>query len=79
MGSFSNNKVGLFGLNVRGQLAHSLDRVVQRAGFRIVDINVDDTVNVERDVQVDTAGLFVGETVLVLSGCLGLDLFITVI
>ena len=79
MSSFSDDKISLFGLNVVGQLAHSLDCVVQRVGLRVIDVDVDNPMDIEGNIQVDTTCLFVGETVLVFSGCLGLYLLVPVI
>jgi len=79
VGSFSDDEISLLGLNIVGQLAHSLDRVVQGVGFRIININIDNPVNIEGYIQVDTTSFFVGETVLVLSGSLGLYLLVPVI
>lgn len=79
VGSFSDDKISLLGLNIVGQLAHSLNRVVQWVGFRIVNVNIDNPVNIEGHIQVDTTSFFVRETVLVLTGGLGLYLLVPVI
>lgn len=79
MGSFSNDKIALFSFDVVGQLGQSLDGIVQGVSLRVVDINVNDAMNVERDVHVDDIGFLVGETVGVFTVCIGFDFLVAMV
>lgn len=79
MGSFSDDKIALLSLDVTGQLTQPVDGVVERVGLGVIHVDVHHAVDVERHIQVHTARPFVGETVLVLTVCVSLDLLVAVV
>lgn len=79
MCSLSDNQVVLLSLHVTGQLAQLLDSIVQSVRLRVVHVNVNHAVHVERHVQVNSGRLLVGETVLVSTGHISLHALVTVV
>lgn len=79
MCSLSDHQIVLLGFDIICQLSQPQDRVIQRVRVGVSGIKVNHTMNVERHVQVSSARLLVGETVLVLTLNSSLDSLVTVV
>lgn len=78
MGSFSDDDVILLVLNLVCQLREPFYRRFQRVQVWVVNIDVDDSVDVERNVFCSNAQALVGKTVLIFATGLGHSQDVTV-